>query len=477
MKRPFTFINSGLAEIPFHAALARELAKEGYPSHAVTLGSRFSGPYRQAGCYAQVHDLAEWMRDHWDPQPGPLVEQARQVESRYGQPGLWQYLAADRRLCLRDHDFNLRVACSQALFWEEHLRAVRPQLLVGEISHFHNYLAWAVGHSQGTPYAHLIPARIPGHTAIGDGPFEHRNLVRKRYEAFQQGGVPAEFRQKAEAHIQAFRSREQRAAHLAPVRSWYQDPVDIGTLPTFLQNTRAWLSWEGDYNYGLIPPTAKLKTWAMQRLRRAVMAGGRYFDSLEGRDAPFVLFGLHLQPESSTLVRGQFFQNMLAVAQNAALSLPAGFRLYVKEHDVMYGQRPLEFFRALRRIPNVVVVSPYESGPHLVRQAAAVVTVTGTLGWDAALLGKPAIVLGESFFNMYRGVDHVTDLTHLPRVLHERLRHFEHDPEELLTFVAAVFASIVPASLDDLWGFREASHEGDAAVLARALIERAATSP
>ena len=74
------------------------------------------------------------------------------------------------------------------------------------------------------------------------------------------------------------------------------------------------------------------------------------------------------------------------------------------------------------------------------------------------------------------GVDHVTDMTRLPQILHERLKSFSHDPEDLITFVAAVFASIVPASLDDLWGFREARHEGDASVLARALIERAASA-
>lgn len=474
MNRPFTLINSGLAEIPFHEALARELAKLGVPCHAVTMGARYAVPYRASGAFASVTDLAEWMRDHWDPAGGSLVARALEVEERYGAPGLWQMLAADRRLCRRDYEFNLRAACAQAAFWEQHLPAVNPQLIVGEISHFHNYLGWAVARKFDIPYAHIIPARIPGHTALGNGPYEHRDLVRSRYEAFQRDGVPADVRAKAEQYIAEFRGRATRAAHLAPVRQWYQDPVDIGTIAGFLQTARSWMGWEGTYNYTLLPPAAKIRNWVAQKTRRAWMSAIRSFDSIEGRTEPFVLFGLHLQPESSTLVRGQHFQNMLAVIQNVAVSLPADYRLYVKEHDVMFGQRPLHFFRALREMPNVVIVSPYESGPALVRRAAAVATVTGTLGWDAALLGKPVFAFGESFFATYRGVDHVTDLTRLPAVIHERLRHFKHDPEDLVTFVAAVLASVVPVGIDDMWGFRGASNDRNAATLARALLDRAA---
>lgn len=476
MERPFTFINSGWAEIPFHVSLAREMAKLELPVHAVAMGSRYAGAYRRSGAFASVTDMAEWMRDHWEV-PGSLADRAQALEDRYGDPGLWQYLASDRRLCRKDYEFNLRAACSQVAFWEQHLPAANPRLLVGEISHFHNYIGWAVARKFDIPYAHIIPARVPGHTAIGNGPYEHRDIVRANYERFRAEGAPADLLEKARRHIESFRSQEKRAAHLAPVRQWYQDPVDIGTVSAFLETARAWLGSEGRFNYTLLPPAAKLKNWTMQKLRRAAMTAMRPFDSLEGRTEPFVLFGLHLQPESSTLVRGRFFQNMLAVIQNVALSLPARYRLYVKEHDVMFGQRPLHFFRALREMPNVVIVSPYESGPALVRRAAAVATVTGTLGWDAALLGKPVFAFGDSFFATYRGVDHVTDMTRLPAIMTERLKNFRPDPAELETFVAAVFASIVPASIDDMWGFRGPENDNNAAILARALVDRADHPP
>lgn len=467
-----TFINSGLAEVPFHALLARELAKLGYSVHAVTMGSRYTRAYRKAGCFAQVHDLVEWMRDHWSS-VSDVVACAKQIEDKYCPEGLWRLLGADRRLCRFDHEFNLRVACVQTLFWERHFDVSRPKLLVGEISHFHNYLPWAIGRVFQVPFAHILSARIPGHTAIGDGPYEHRDIVRRNFELFKQRGVPDELRAKAEAYVTSFREKTERATHLTPLRKWYEDPADIGSLRGFLETSCAWFGWERKYNYTLLPPGEKIRNWLTIKYRRAAMVAGRYFEPVSVCHEPFVLFGLHYQPEASTLVRGQFFQNMLALVQNISLSLPVGYRLLVKEHDVMFGQRSLSFFRELRKMPNVVSVSPYESGPILVRKAAAVVTVTGTFGWDGVLLGKPVIAFGESFFAEYSGVDHVTDLTRVPDILRERLRGFTPNHEELITFVAAVFASIVPAGIDDLWGLRSQMIQTSAPVIAQELARRA----
>ncbi len=473
MDKNILFVASGWEpEVQFHAAIARALRKRGATVSAVAVGRYYANAYREQGCYERVDDLALWMRDQWPTETGDeLVAAVSAAESRYGYPGIWQYLAADRFLCFRDYPYNLRVALSQMRFWDELMADRRPDLLVGEISHFHNYLAWAAGKSNGVSYAHLIPSRIKRHAAIGNV-FEHRDMVRLRSKRFLSEGAPDELRAQARQYIEAYRADSNRASHLPPVSRWFQSPVGSGSLKGFLRGIRTWMSYERNYNYTLAGPGTKVRRWFLTRARKMWMQWCSFFDETGTSDQPFVLFGLHLQPESSTLVRGQFFQDMLAVARNVALSLPATHRLYVKEHDVMFGHRPIHFFRELKKIPNVVLVSPYESGPELVRRADAVIAVTGTFGWDAALLRKPAIVLGEPFFNSYRGIDHVTDMTRLPAILHERLaKGVEGSEEELELFVAAVLDCVVDANMDDLWGFRGGNLEGDADKLAGALLD------
>lgn len=477
MGSPVIFVSSGwLSEVPFHAALARALRQQGVEAHVVVMGSKYRRAYAATSAFAGVHDLCDWMRDHWDAADStPSAERLSVVEREYGTPSLWQYLAADRHLCDRPLEYNLRVVLTHAGFWANLFVRLEPRLLVGEISHFHNYFAWAVARRKGVAYAHLIPSRIPGHAAIG-GPFEHRDRVAAAYQRLLREGTPRELADRARDYIAAYRARVGRAAHLPPVKRWFEGPVGIGSFEGFVGGLRAWRTHERSFNYTLRSPVAKAARWMAVRVRKLAMVAGPYFHALPTPEPPFVLFGLHLQPESSTLVRGQFFQDMLAVVRNVALSLPARYVLYVKEHDVMFGYRPLWFFRELRRIPNVVCVSPYESGPELVRRAAMVVAVTGTFGWDAALLGKPALVLGEPFFATYKGIDHVTDMTRLPDLFRRRLNgDFRCDEDDLVRFTAAVFDTIVPASMDDLWGFRNAGHASDADVLADALLEFADT--
>ncbi len=469
--KPIVFVASGWApEVRFHAALANALKEQGVASHAVVLGARYSRDYRATGSFEEVHDLADWACRA--ARPAPSVDRLKDMEGRYGKPCLWQYLAADRFLCRRSYAENLRTVDVQAAFWEQYLPRAKPGLLVGEVSHFHNWFAWAVGRAHGVPYAHLVPARVPGHTAIGDGPYEHQTLVRETYARFLSSGVPEEWQLKARQFISDFQGRTSRASHLPPVRRWYQSPVGSGTLATFVSESFRWFSTEREWDYTIVAPWEKLGTWAGDRFRKAWLTWTGSFANESDLTDPFVFFALHLQPEATTLVRGQFFQDMLAVVRNLALSLPVGYRLAVKEHDVMFGRRPLGFFRELRRIPNVVVVSPYASGPNLVRKAAAIAAVTGTVGWDGVLLGKPVIVMGQSFYASYRGVSHVTDPTRLPVMLQALLHDFQFDPLDQETFVAAVLAGLVPASMDDFWGLRPDEFRDSARCIAAALLAR-----
>ena len=476
MKDIVVFIASGWPpEAEFHSSIARALAKRNISSEAVVLGPRYATSYTKSGGFDRVYDLCDAMKEQWrKPAKTCPLDRLTEAEKKYGVPSYWQYLAADRFLCSKSYEYNVKTALAQTVFWENYFARQTPRLLIGEISHFHNYLAWAVGKHYGIPFAHLIPARIPKHCAIGDGPFEHQNLVTATYRDFQKNGMPEKFKKQAQNYITDFQGRTGRASHLQAVREWHRSPVGTGTLSNFVSDIFRWHSEERQYNYTLVSPFEKLSVYVRQLSRKIIMTmEGVFCPAGQMPDCePFVLFGLHLQPESSTLVRGQFFQDMLAVARNLALSLPAGYRLIVKEHDVMFGRRPVSFYKDLKKIANLVLVSPYESGPLLARKASAIATVTGTFGWDAILLGKPAVVLGESFFAGYDGIRHITDMTCLPKLFSELLSEYKVDETDRLNFVAAVMANIVPANMDDLWSLRNTDYRVEAEILADALIQR-----
>ncbi|MCH8807212.1 MAG: hypothetical protein IH986_14160 [Planctomycetes bacterium] len=126
-------------------------------------------------------------------------------------------------------------------------------------------------------------------------------------------------------------------------------------------------------------------------------------------DMPFVFFPLGTEPEINIHIRSpEYFYQQAAIA---ALSrdLPAGVRLVVKEHTTAVGRRPDKFYEQIRRLKNVVMLDMLERGHEVVRRAAAVATISGTAGFEAAVMGKPVIAFGRH--NVYNFLPHVMVVT------------------------------------------------------------------
>lgn len=72
----------------------------------------------------------------------------------------------------------------------------------------------------------------------------------------------------------------------------------------------------------------------------------------------------------------------------------------------MWGRRPASFYQNLAKLYNIRIIDPSVSTFDLAKAARATLTVTGTAGWEAYLLGRPVIVLGDVFYNFLPGVLH-----------------------------------------------------------------------
>jgi hypothetical protein len=118
----------------------------------------------------------------------------------------------------------------------------------------------------------------------------------------------------------------------------------------------------------------------------------------------------HFQPEQSTLVGGIFSSNQVALAENIAKSLPLGWTLVCREHPKGRGSRPLWQYRHLESFPNIVFTDAPTKG--LIRNAGAVITITGTVAVEAIAFDRPAIMMGRTYFDY-------SDLLYKPAGIHE----------------------------------------------------------
>src|SRR5260370_21950324 len=149
-------------------------------------------------------------------------------------------------------------------------------------------------------------------------------------------------------------------------------------------------------------------------------------------------FALHAQPEFTVDVRAPFYRNQLAVVENIAKSIPSGYSLVVKDHPAMKGRRPLSFYRELRKLYNVQLVSTALDSHELIEQCDVILTITGSVAWEAILLEKPVVVLSPPCYGFYDQAFVCNHFSDLGAMLSDVLKNFRPDRELLQRFVGAL---------------------------------------
>ena len=156
------------------------------------------------------------------------------------------------------------------------------------------------------------------------------------------------------------------------------------------------------------------------RERYLLSESSRFFEVPKAGEK-YVYFPLHLIPESTTLLKSPFYPNELSVIEAISKALPLGWKLYVKEHGAMIGERPLAFYSHIKRLSNVRLcrLDSFQDPKDWILNSIGVVTLSGTTAYEAAMLGKRALMFGSAYFEVLGGIDKVTSFSALPAQIRE----------------------------------------------------------
>jgi hypothetical protein len=128
---------------------------------------------------------------------------------------------------------------------------------------------------------------------------------------------------------------------------------------------------------------------------------------------PYILVSLHYQPEASTCMVAPTWVDQDYVVEQAAINAPCGIRIAVKENPKKFGLRGKAYYSRLADLTNVELIHPLVSNDMLIRNAAAVLSIAGTVGMEAIALGKKTAILGRPSYDIYeeaRKIDHPADI-------------------------------------------------------------------
>jgi hypothetical protein len=317
----------------------------------------------------------------------------------------------------------------------------KPDVVLGSFDSAHSALALAVAKSQGIPWVALAFSVIPDNLTgfcRGVTPETLLPIVRPiddplRHEARE---VLNRYRSKS-VRIMAYRPPESiierahqllaRARNLAGrVSSGKGLGVDRFTYPTI--NERLTDIGRRTLNRIRLP--------ADRMLRRPP-------------EAPFVFFPLHMAPESSVDTWAPMYQNQLELAVQLSLAVPADIEVVVKLHFSDPDNYSPGQLRRLMQLPRVRIAHPGASSRSFIEQAALVVGIQGTANLEAALLGKPVLLFGDSPYQHFPR----TERAKRPDELNEQIRRMldlpPPDDEEILEAFAAYTARYMPGRIND----------------------------
>lgn len=166
----------------------------------------------------------------------------------------------------------------------------------------------------------------------------------------------------------------------------------------------------------------------------------------------YVILFLHYQPEATTCPIGNIFVDQELCVDTLLKNLPSDYSVYIKEHPSQFyahseGQmgRIIQTYNDLAKKPRVKLMSTKEVSFDLVEHCEALATVSGTVGWEGVVRGKPVIVFGMTWYeNFDKGVLRITDDFSASK-MKEFIKEYAYDEQSVMAYLASVSKNTVKA--------------------------------
>ncbi len=226
------------------------------------------------------------------------------------------------------------------------------------------------------------------------------------------GGFPQEILEAADRHYEEFLHRPTLPSYVSLTSRSFLGSLAKALLSgtrSLAENSRLYRACAYDRTSGELAPTSRvLAHWPLKALRMGILEYTDFLTKSLPSGEKFLYLPLHLSPECVDMFYGQDYSLHEPFVMELARRIPSDYCLYVKENPSMVGQRPLGFYSRLKAIHNVRLLHYSINTFELMSKCAAVVTVTGTAGWEAYLMNRPVVVLGNVFYNFLPGVLHMS---------------------------------------------------------------------
>lgn len=173
----------------------------------------------------------------------------------------------------------------------------------------------------------------------------------------------------------------------------------------------------------------------------------------------YIAVFLQLQPEQTTLPDGGLFVHHLFAIQTlyAAVS-ELGISLVIREHPATFEYahdskwRPGDFYQTIKNIGPDIHFDDMTQEPYaLIRNAAAVSAITGTVLMEALLHGRPAIAFGKHPLKGYEGTGLVDSFADEVELRQKIAKALALEPDSIVEGVEQYLKGAYPATFGECY--------------------------
>ena len=365
-------------------------------------------------------------------------------------------MQSDRGFSLLSYEECLRSAISHYLVWEKILSKQHIDIIEHEpCSLFFNYVASILCKKQGGVYAYQIAINNDryeyAYINACNGEFDFIEL-KKNYKKYI-GNFELVDVERCKRYINNFRKDRtifmgNLIRRTVPMYKLYiyslleskRKQKSRNSFDRIYSNIEYWTYQNREFN-NLINNIKDYKRYNIE-FEQEIPQGEHYY-----------FYPMHLEPEAVVqYLADGIYKNQIKLIENIAAALPPNCYLYVKDHPHKYAYRKADDYLRLMNVPNVRLFSPHLPGKELIKNSLGVITINGTGGFEALLMGKQVFCFGPCMYSFVPRVNLINNIRDFRKVVYDEYTIKYEDNNDLYAYVMAVLESSHPGYVDGFVG-------------------------
>lgn len=202
--------------------------------------------------------------------------------------------------------------------------------------------------------------------------------------------------------------------YIEKVNKKYEDAQPEYEKERMKKRKKSLLSWKEEYKVIIKNP----KKLSFLPLKRKLYKNFLKYVETPSLDEKYVILFLHYQPERTSLPEGRLFANQIHIVNTIHKALPKGWKLYVKEHPATFTNssdydpryRDLNFYKYIAQLSDTTLVDLRVDSFTLIDNCQCLATITGTVGGEGLLRGKPVLTFGNAPYREHKYVFDVNNV-------------------------------------------------------------------